>query len=79
MLFLVFLNVVINYIDRSNISVAGAALSKDLDLSPVQLGYIFSAFGWSYALLQIPGGLLADRYAPRILYAVCLITWSIVT
>lgn len=79
MLGLVFINVVINYLDRTNISVAGPALSKDLDLSSVELGLIFSAFGWTYALLQIPGGLLADRVSPRILYAVCLITWSLAT
>jgi MFS transporter, ACS family, D-galactonate transporter len=79
MLALVFMNVVINYIDRSNISVAGAAMSKDLNLSSVELGYIFSAFGWTYALLQVPGGFIADRFAPRVLYAVCLITWSVAT
>lgn len=79
MLALVFVNVVINYLDRSNISVAGAALSKDMNLSSEELGFIFSAFGWTYALLQIPGGLIADRFAPRILYAFCLITWSIAT
>jgi MFS transporter, ACS family, D-galactonate transporter len=79
MLALVFINVVINYLDRSNISVAGSALGKDLDLSSVQLGLIFSAFGWTYALLQIPGGLVADRFGPRILYAFCLVTWSIAT
>ena len=56
MLALVFVNVVINYLDRSNISVAGAMLSKDLNLSSVQLGLIFSAFGWTYALMQIPAG-----------------------
>ncbi|ADB39978.1 MFS transporter [Spirosoma linguale] len=79
MLALVFINVVINYLDRSNISVAGTALSKDMDLSSEQLGFIFSAFGWTYALLQIPGGLIADRFGPRILYAFCLITWSLAT
>ena len=79
MLALVFMNVVINYLDRSNLAVAGAALSKDLQLTPVQLGLVFSAFGWSYAFLQIPGGLIADRFGPRILYAFCLITWSITT
>jgi ACS family D-galactonate transporter-like MFS transporter len=79
MLFLVFTNVVINYLDRSNISVAGTMLSKDLNLSSVELGYIFSAFGWTYALLQIPGGLIADRFGPRILYAFCLVTWSLAT
>lgn len=79
MLALVFINVVINYLDRSNISVAGPALGKDLNLSSIQLGLIFSAFGWAYALLQIPGGLIADRFGPRILYAFCLITWSCAT
>ena len=79
MLALVFVNVVINYLDRSNISVAAAALGKDLQLSSVQLGLIFSAFGWTYAFLQIPGGLIADRFGPRVLYAFCLVTWSSVT
>ncbi|GAB3498142.1 MFS transporter [Spirosoma knui] len=79
MLALVFVNVAINYLDRANISVAATALGKDLELSTVELGYIFSAFGWAYAALQIPGGLIADRFGPRILYAFCLITWSIAT
>lgn len=79
MLALVFVNVVINYLDRSNLSVAAAGLGEELKLSSVELGLIFSAFGWSYAALQIPGGLLADRVAPRILYATCLMTWSLST
>ncbi len=79
MLALVFVNVAINYLDRTNLSVAASALSTDLELSPAQLGWIFSAFGWAYAALQIPGGLLADRFGPRVLYAFCLITWSLVT
>jgi len=79
MLALVFVNVVINYLDRTNISVAGPAISKDLSLSPVELGLIFSAFGWTYAVLQIPGGLIADKFPPRLLYALCLITWSLST
>ena len=79
MLALVFVNVVINYMDRSNISIAAAALTKDLTLSSVQMGYIFSAFGWTYAALQIPGGLLVDRLGPRIIYTVSLITWSATT
>lgn len=79
MLALVFISVVINYMDRSNISVAASAISKDLQLTSVQLGMIFSAFGWSYAALQIPGGILVDRFGPRIMYTFTLITWSIVT
>lgn len=79
MLALVFINVMINYLDRSNLSVAAATLSKDLQLSTVEMGLIFSAFGWTYAILQIPGGLIADRFNPRVLYAFCLITWSVAT
>jgi MFS transporter, ACS family, D-galactonate transporter len=79
MLALVFFNMVINYLDRSNLSIAAASLSGELTLTPVQLGLIFSAFGWTYVALQIPGGLIADRIGPRVLYACCLITWSIAT
>jgi len=76
---LVFFCVVINYMDRSNISVAATAITKDLQLTPIQLGVLFSAFGWTYAALQIPGGFLVDRLAPRFLYAFCLISWSLMT
>ncbi|QMU31574.1 MFS transporter [Adhaeribacter radiodurans] len=79
MLALVFVNVMINYLDRSNLSVAAGELSKDLNLSTVEMGLIFSAFGWTYAILQIPGGLLADKINPRLLYGLCLITWSLAT
>jgi ACS family D-galactonate transporter-like MFS transporter len=65
--------------DRTNISVAATAITDDLQLTPVQLGILFSAFGWTYAALQIPGGILVDRIAPRILYAFCLIAWSVMT
>lgn len=74
-----FINVVINYMDRINLSVAATGITDDLRLSPVQLGLLFSAFGWTYAALQIPGGILVDRIIPRILYSVSLISWSLVT
>ncbi len=76
---LIFVTVVINYMDRSNISVAAPALSEDLQLSKVQLGYIFSAFGLTYSLLQIPGGILADHVRPRLLYPLILLLWSLAT
>lgn len=79
MLALVFVNVAINYLDRANLSVAATEMGKDLNLSTVDLGYMFSAFGWAYAALQIPGGLIADRFGPRVLYTFCLITWSLAT
>ena len=78
-LLLIFVSVVINYMDRTNISVAATAISDDLHLTSVQLGILFSAFGWTYAALQIPGGILVDRFAPRLLYSFCLIAWSVMT
>ncbi|MDN5217092.1 MFS transporter [Fulvivirgaceae bacterium BMA12] len=78
-LVLVFISVVINYMDRSNISIAAFALSEELELSPVQMGLIFSAFAWTYAALQVPGGILVDMVAPRILYTFMLSLWSIAT
>ncbi|TNJ45633.1 MFS transporter [Tamlana fucoidanivorans] len=76
---MVFITVVINYLDRTNISVAAFALRKDLGIDTVQMGYVFSAFGIFYASLQIPGGILADKIKSRILYTVILILWSIAT
>lgn len=76
---LIFVSVVINYMDRTNISVAASALSEDLELSKIQMGYIFAAFAWTYSAMQIPGGMLVDAMKIRILYPVILITWSIAT
>jgi MFS transporter, ACS family, D-galactonate transporter len=76
---LLFINVVINYMDRTNIAIAATSISSAFHLSTTRLGLIFSAFGWTYVALQIPGGLLTDRIGPRILYALSLISWSFVT
>ena len=74
-----FISVVINYIDRTNISIAAPLIKKDLNLNSVQLGYILSAFGWTYALLQIPGGWVLDRLGSRITYTISLFFWSLAT
>lgn len=76
---LIFINVVINYMDRSNLAVAASAISEEFQFSPVQMGLIFSAFSWTYLAFQIPGGIMVKRYSPRILYTVSLITWSVAT
>lgn len=54
--------VLINYFDRISLSVAGPQLERAFDLTPVDLGVLFSAFFWSYALLQIPVGVVLDRF-----------------
>lgn len=76
---LLFVTVVINYLDRSNLSIAAPELFRELAIDPVHAGLVFSAFGWTYALMQIPGGWLVDRVAPRTLYAAAIILWSAAT
>jgi ACS family D-galactonate transporter-like MFS transporter len=76
---LLFTCVVINYLDRSNISITAPAMRAELGLDTAQMGYVLSAFGWTYALCQIPGGWLVDRVAPRALYATLIVLWSIAT
>ncbi|MEV0948561.1 MFS transporter [Rhodococcus sp. NPDC049939] len=76
---MLFVTVVINYMDRANLSIALPAIADEMDLSTAQQGLLLSAFGWTYAALQIPGGWLVDRIPPRVLYPACLILWSAAT
>lgn len=76
---MLFITVVINYLDRSNLSIAAPALKDEFGLDTVREGLILSAFGWTYAAMQIPGGWLVDRVSPRVLYAAALILWSAAT
>ncbi len=73
---LLFVTTVINYLDRSSISIAAPLIIRDLHLTPVEMGLVFSAFAWAYAPLQIPGSLLVDRVTPRWLYPAVIFVWS---
>jgi MFS transporter, ACS family, D-galactonate transporter len=76
---LLFVGVVINYLDRANLALALPIMGVDLQLNAVEKGLVLSAFGWSYVLMQIPGGIMIDRFGPRLTYGVSLATWSIIT
>jgi len=76
---MMFVMVVINYLDRSNLSVAATGLKNDLQLDSFHTGLLLSAFGWAYATWQIPGGWLVDRVQPRVLYALICGLWSLAT
>ncbi|MCG4274806.1 MFS transporter [Acetobacter senegalensis] len=69
----------INYGDRATLGIAGSNISQDLGLTPISMGYIFSAFGWAYVLNQVPGGWLLDRYGSIRVYGVSLFAWSLCT
>lgn len=76
---LIFFLTVISYADRAVISIAGPSLSDELGLSPVAVGYIFSAFGWSYVIGQLPGGWILDRFGSKWVYAASITLWSAFT
>ena len=69
----------INYLDRTVLGVAAPSLTRDLGLTPAQMGLVFSAFSWSYALLQIPGGIFLDRFGTRVTYFIAVVFWSVCT
>src|SRR3954468_9814852 len=79
MLGLLFLATTINYVDRSNLSIVAPFLSKELGLGPVQMGLLFSAFAWSYAVANLPGGYLIDRFGSRAVYGIAQLGWSLAT
>jgi len=73
---LLTLGTLINYLDRTVISVAAPLMTKDLGLSAVAMGVVFSAFSWTYAAAQIPGGILLDRVGVRLTYFLSVTIWS---
>jgi MFS transporter, ACS family, D-galactonate transporter len=74
---LLFTASMINYVDRATVSFALPLISKELSLGPMTKGVLLSAFFWSYALMQIPIGYLADRVNLRWLYAGAFTLWSV--
>ena len=78
-LFVLCLMYFIAYIDRVNISVAAPTMRKELGLTPIDLGLIFSAFAYPYAAMQIAGGWMADRFGPRRVLAALSLLWATAT
>lgn len=78
-LVVVFLITSVNYADRATLSIAGSSVAKELGLDPGDMGLIFSAFGWAYLVMQIPGGWLLDKYGSKKVYTWSLFFWSFFT
>jgi len=76
---MLFIVTTMNYADRATLSMAATSIRTDLGLDVVSMGYTFSAFGWSYAALQIPGGWMLDKFGSRVIYGVGLFLWSFFT
>jgi hypothetical protein len=71
--FMVFAATTVNYADRASLSIVGPAMQSQLHIDPITLGYIFSAFGWSYVIAQLPGGWLLDRFGSRAVYSASIL------
>lgn len=76
-MFWLFVLSAVAYLDRVNISIAGKLLASEFGLSNIQLGGIFSAFLFGYALFQTPGGRLADKLGARRVLALAVIWWGL--
>ena len=74
---LLFASGLINYLDRSIVAVALPLIALDLHLGPAAKGVLLSAFFWSYAIMQVPMGWLADRCDLRWVYAGLFAAWSL--
>lgn len=79
MIGLLFLGSMINYVDRVNISVAAPVLMKEMGLGKDLFGWVFSAFLIGYALLQLPGGVIADRWSGRKVLTLAFCGFSLFT
>jgi MFS transporter, ACS family, hexuronate transporter len=74
---LLFLGGMINYLDRAALSVAAPFLSKELSLSPSQLGVVFSVFFFGYAAFCFIGGYFSDRLGAKNVFAIASVVWSL--
>jgi MFS transporter, ACS family, D-galactonate transporter len=71
------LGVLVNYFDRVNVSVSQNALHVAFGVTTVQFGYLLSAYSWTYALMQLPSGLLLDRFGVRRVGRIGALLWSL--
>src|SRR3974390_2997143 len=78
-LVLISLMYLITYLDRVNISTAAPLISKEFGFDKITMGAIFSAFVWAYAMFQVPGGWMGDRFGPRKVLTVIVGYWSVMT
>jgi sugar phosphate permease len=76
---LISLMYLITYLDRVNISTAAPVISEEFGFDKITMGIIFSAFVWAYAIFQVPGGWLGDRFGARNVLTIIVSYWSVMT
>ena len=76
---LLTIGTMINYLDRTVLGIAAPLLREELAIDAVTMGIVFSAFSWTYAAMQIPGGIFLDRFGSKLTYFLSLTFWSLST
>jgi ACS family D-galactonate transporter-like MFS transporter len=79
MLALIATGTLINYLDRTILGIAAPALTKEIGVDAALMGVVFSAFSWTYAAAQVPGGAFLDRFGTRLTYCLSVGFWSFFT
>ncbi|WP_182058231.1 MFS transporter [Pantoea sp. ME81] len=78
-LFLLFIITTITYADRATLSVTAPQMKDELGITSLQMGYIFSAFSWSYVIAQLPSGWILDKFGSKRVYFWAIALWSFFT
>lgn len=78
-LMLLSIGTMINYLDRTILGIVAPRLTNEIHIDPAMMGIVFSAFAWTYALAQIPGGMFLDRFGNKLTYALSIFFWSTFT
>lgn len=76
---LLTIGTMINYLDRTVLGIAAPSLREELAIDAATMGIVFSAFSWTYAAMQIPGGIFLDRFGTKLTYFLSLTFWSLST
>jgi len=76
---LLTIGTMINYLDRTVLGIAAPLLREELLIDAATMGIVFSAFSWTYAAMQIPGGIFLDRFGTKLTYFLSLTFWSLST
>jgi ACS family glucarate transporter-like MFS transporter len=79
LVFWLFVLSAVAFLDRTNISIAGIQIGKEFAIDHTHLGWVFSAFLIGYAAFQIPAGLLAHRFGPRLVLTFAALWWGLFT
>src|SRR6202162_5836119 len=74
-----FLMAFLMYMERGAIGAAAPSIMREFHVDKIAMGWAISAFSWSYALCQILGGWMADRFGPRAVLAVAMAWWALFT